>query len=99
MVVMECFNNFTILAWNIRGAFGRERKRHIRDLVRLHHPSIFVVFETHGLFAKAAKSWSSLHYKPLIIHEAFGSSPPGMISGFSSSQYVLGYHLLYKSEE
>lgn len=71
---MDCFDNFSVLAWNIRGAFSNGTKRHIRDLIRLYHPSIFCVFETHGLFMKAERFWTSIGYKPLFIHEARGHS-------------------------
>lgn len=71
---MDCFDNFSILAWNICGTFGRSSKRQVCDVVRLHHPSLFCVFETHGLFNKSERMWSSLSYKPLFIQEARGYS-------------------------
>ncbi|KAL3012628.1 hypothetical protein AAZX31_06G009800 [Glycine max] len=45
---MECFNDISIMSWNIRGTVGRCTWRHIRDLVKSHHPSIFLIYETHA---------------------------------------------------
>lgn len=56
---MEVYKNFSILSWNIRGAFGKVSRRHVRDLVNLHHPSMFFLYETHEAFDKVAKLWLS----------------------------------------
>lgn len=71
---MDLFHNLSILSWNIRGAFGRSTKRHVRDIINTHHPSLFLVYETHGPFAKAEKMWGVLGYKPVFIEEARGHS-------------------------
>lgn len=72
--VMEVFKNFSIVSWNIRGALGSQSRRHVRDLVNLHHPSVFLIFETHGPFAKVEQLWTALGYKPLFLQEARGHS-------------------------
>lgn len=69
---MDCFQNFSVLSWNIRGASSRNARRNVRDLIMLHHPSLFCIFETHVLFIKVEKFWLSLGYKPMFIHEAHG---------------------------
>ena len=60
MVVMECFNDISIMSWNIRGTVGRCTWRHIRDLVKSHHPSIFLIYETHAPISRVDKQWLSL---------------------------------------
>lgn len=71
---MDSFNNFSILSWNIRGASSREARRHVRDLVKSHQPSLFCVCETHVPFSRVEKLWASLGYKPLFLQEARGHS-------------------------
>lgn len=71
---MECFNNFSLLSWNIRGAFSHDAKRKVRDLISNHHPSVFCVYETHGPFVKVEKFWHSMGFKPLFLQEAIGHS-------------------------
>lgn len=71
---MDCFHNFSILAWIIRGAFSPNAKRHVRDLVKTHQPSLFCVCETHGPFVKVSKFWRSLGYNAIFIQEARGHS-------------------------
>lgn len=56
MVVMECFNDISIMSWNIRGTVGRCTWRHIRDLVKSHHPSIFLIMKRMGLSAEWTNS-------------------------------------------
>ncbi|GAU41147.1 hypothetical protein TSUD_190470 [Trifolium subterraneum] len=66
--------HFSIISWNIRGALGKSSKRHVRDLVRNHHPSLCFILETHGTFDKVEKFWNSIGYYPLFIQEAHGYS-------------------------
>lgn len=79
---MDQFNNFTIISWNIRGAMGSSIRRHVRDIVSVHHPSLFFVYETHGAFQNVENFWSSIGYKPIYIQEA---------RGFSGEIWVLSY--------
>lgn len=81
---MDCFNNFSILSWNIRGAMSSTARRHARDLVRKYKPSLFCICETHVPFVKVNKFWKSLGYDPLFLREArdlgeFGSCLMSMI--------------------
>lgn len=69
---MDCFNDLSVISWNIGGALGRSKKRHVRDLVSRHHPSLFLVYETHDLFSKVENFWSSLDYKLVFVQEAHG---------------------------
>lgn len=74
MFFMDLFNNLSLVSWTIRGAFGRNKRRHVRDIISLHHPSLFLVYETHGPFVKAEHMWLSQGYKPIFIQEARGHS-------------------------
>lgn len=64
---MDLFQDISIFSWNIRGAFGRSRKRHVRDIIQLHHPSLLLLFETRGPFVKSEPLWNSLGYKLLFV--------------------------------
>lgn len=69
---MDLFNDVSIISWNIRGAFSKTARRHVRDIVHLHHPSLFLVYETHGVFANVENLWLSLGYKLIFCQEARG---------------------------
>lgn len=72
-VIMDLFCNFNIVALNIMGPWVR-----LQDVmfgtVNLHHPSMFLVFETHGPFSKVETFWNNLGFNPLFIQEAVGHS-------------------------
>lgn len=72
--LMDLFNNFNIMSWNIRGASNINARRHVHDLIRMHHPSLFCVYETHVLFSKVERFWLALGYKPVFLQEAQGHS-------------------------
>lgn len=71
---MDLFCNFSILSWNIRGAMGKTTRRHVRDIVSNHHPSLCFILETHGPFSKVKNQWKSLGYNLVFIEEARGHS-------------------------
>lgn len=71
---MDLFCDFSIISWNIRGALGQSTRRHLRDVISQHHPSLFLLYETHGLFVKVEAFWENLGYKPLFLQEANGHS-------------------------
>lgn len=71
---MDLFRNFNIVAWNIREALGKASRRHVQEIVNLHHPSMFLVFETHGPFSKVETFWNNLGFNPLFIQEAVDHS-------------------------
>ncbi|XP_020228435.1 uncharacterized protein LOC109809509 [Cajanus cajan] len=66
--------DFNILSWNIRGAVNAKGKRRVAELVRLHHPSIFIVLETHCQFSSVESFWSKLGYRLCYSMEATGHS-------------------------
>jgi hypothetical protein len=51
-LMMQLFNEFSILSWNNRGVVNSQGKRNYRDLVYKYQPSLFVILETHALFAR-----------------------------------------------
>ncbi|MCH86112.1 RNA-directed DNA polymerase (Reverse transcriptase), partial [Trifolium medium] len=72
---MDLLEDISILSWKVRGALScRSSRRHVRDLVNSHHPSVFCLFETHGLFSKVERLWASLGYSAIFIQEARGHS-------------------------
>nr|KYP43663.1 Transposon TX1 uncharacterized [Cajanus cajan] len=66
--------NFNILSWNIRGVVNAKGKRRVSELVRLHHPTIFIVLETHCQFSSVASFWNKMDYKLCFSIEATGHS-------------------------
>lgn len=71
---MDWFQDVSILSWNIRGALGRSTRRHIRDLVSTHHPTLCCIYETHCPFHHVEQLWTSLGYTFLFCQEARGYS-------------------------
>lgn len=71
---MDLFYNLSIISWNIKGAFGRLKKWHVREVVRQHQPSLFFAYETHGPFARVDQFWSSLGFSLIFSQEARGHS-------------------------
>lgn len=67
---MDLFQDISIFYWDICGAFGRNKRRHVRYIIQLHRPSLFLIYETHGHFANIEPLWNSLGYKLLFIQEA-----------------------------
>lgn len=67
---MDSFSNISIMSWNIRGASSKHVRRHVRDLIRRHHPTICCIYETHVPFSRVEKFWSSLGYRLLFSQEA-----------------------------
>ncbi|KAF1869450.1 hypothetical protein Lal_00022895, partial [Lupinus albus] len=65
-----CFQDFSILAWNIRGVMNMNGRRHARDLVRKYRPSLIFLLETQYQFANSKDFWNSLGYRDCGIIEA-----------------------------
>src|ERR1044072_1932414 len=73
-VFMDSFQDFCILSWNIRGAVNIAAKRVIKELIRQWRPDIFILMETHCLFARVNQFWKKQGYKAIFISEAHGHS-------------------------
>ena len=73
-VFMDLFRDFSIITWNIRGAWGQSSMRQVCDIVNLHYPSLFLVFETHGHFSRVEDFWNKLGCMPLFVQEVVGHS-------------------------
>lgn len=71
---MDLFKEFSILSWNIRGALGKSARQHVREIIKSHRPSLYLIYETHGAFSKVERLWHNLGYKPHFIQEARGHS-------------------------
>ncbi|KAJ6327417.1 hypothetical protein OIU78_014320 [Salix suchowensis] len=69
---MNCFDDFIVLSWNVRGAANATSKRHCKELIKKYHPSICVLLETHVQFGRVASFWNRLGYFPAVIVEANG---------------------------
>jgi hypothetical protein len=53
-LMMNCFDDFIVLSWNVRGAANAISKRHCKELIKKYHPSICVLLETHVQFERVA---------------------------------------------
>ena len=83
---MDC----PILAWNIRGAVGVRGKRRVRELIRLHNPSIVILLETHTQYSTVENFWDGLGFRPIAIEEARGfSGGIWVLSRDSTAQFTV----------
>lgn len=71
---MISFQDFSILCWNIRGAINPAGRRHTRELIKKHNPSMVIIMETHCAFKKAERFWQKLGYEASACSEAQGHS-------------------------
>ncbi|XP_019460046.1 PREDICTED: uncharacterized protein LOC109359804 [Lupinus angustifolius] len=55
------------------GAASKDAKRFLREMISRHHPSVFVVYETHIPFDRVKMFWSKLVYSQIAIEEAIGN--------------------------
>lgn len=65
-------NDFSVLTWNIRGVSNASAKRHIQELVRVHHPTVVFLFENKVQFCAVENFWKSHGYVPVAVEEARG---------------------------
>jgi endonuclease/exonuclease/phosphatase family metal-dependent hydrolase len=71
---MDLLEDISILSWNIRGALGKQSRCQVRDIINSCHPSLVLLYETHGVFSKVERKWISLGYNLVFIQEARGHS-------------------------
>jgi hypothetical protein len=69
---MEALLDITILSWNIRGAQNNNARRHLKELMRKHNPTLMAIYETHVPFSRLSSFWANNGSIP--IHVPFGSS-------------------------
>jgi hypothetical protein len=67
--MMNCFDDFLVWSWNVRGAVNATSKHHCKKLSMKYHPSICVLLETHVQFGRMASFWNWLGYFPAVIME------------------------------
>lgn len=65
---------FPFSQWNIRGASNDTAKRHIKDLIRKHRPTIIFIMETHIPFDKVKNFWQRVGNLHIHVVEAQGHS-------------------------
>nr|KYP40980.1 Transposon TX1 uncharacterized [Cajanus cajan] len=58
-----------------RGAVNAKGKRRVAELVRLHHPSIFIILETHCQFSSVESFWLKMDYSKSWVCTAVYASP------------------------
>ena len=64
------FSDFSIVAWNVRGAAGKASRCHLKSLVSKFKPSMLILMETHVNFSKLMMFWKRLGYDSVGIVEA-----------------------------
>ncbi|KAJ1433224.1 Endonuclease/exonuclease/phosphatase superfamily [Sesbania bispinosa] len=69
-VVMDCFSDFSILAWNIKGARSSRGKRYVKELISSHRPSVCFILETHCPFNLEENFWHNLGFDLMALVEA-----------------------------
>lgn len=80
------FKEFSIMAWNIRGAASVVAKRHLKEYLQQFKPYMVILLETHVQFFKVKRFWNHTGYSVVNIVEASGHA--GGIWWLSSSQGV-----------
>jgi hypothetical protein len=71
IVMMKAFNDFSILAWNVRGFANRKSWNHMHDIVNRYKPDVIFLFETH---TSSKSFWAREGYDKIEIQEARGQS-------------------------
>lgn len=66
--------DISLLSWNVRGASNATAKRHVKELIRKHNPSLMFLMETHIQFNKVKNFWQRVGYHPVHVVEAQGHS-------------------------
>lgn len=72
VVMMIEFQDFSFLYWNILGAINVAGRRHVRELLKKHNPSIVILVETHCTFDRTEKFWRKLGYDLCGFSDAIG---------------------------
>jgi len=67
--MMNCFDDFVVWFWKVRGAVNATSKCHCKKLIRKYHPIICMLLETHVQFGRVASFWNRLGYFPVVIVE------------------------------
>ena len=73
IVVMNMeFKDFSIIAWNVCGAFNKSSQVHLKNLIRSQCPSMMIILETHGSFNHVRIFWTRLGLFPMSVVDAQG---------------------------
>ena len=75
------FREYSIMAWNVRGAFNKSSHVHMKNLVRGYNLTFLVIMKTHGVFESMRVFWGRLGFSPVSMVEVVGLI--GAASGFS----------------
>ena len=66
------YSEFSIVAWNMRGAAGKASRCHLKSLVSKFKPFMLILMETHVEFSKLMVFWKWVGYDPVGIMDAQG---------------------------
>lgn len=66
------FQDFSVLAWNVRDMASRRSQHHVREVLAQQKPDLVFVFETHVGFSGTARFWDKQGYVAIMIEEAKG---------------------------
>lgn len=94
LFIMLGFSEFSILSWNIRGCMNNASKRQLREVLRLHKPSLCVIREPQGLFSRLQNFLYRNHYSAVHVSECTGRAGGIWCLQRMGSPYLIGVHSL-----
>ena len=53
MLILNVFNDFSVMSWNVKGATNKVGRRHVKNLILKYKPTLFILLETQIPFRKA----------------------------------------------
>lgn len=59
----------SIFMWNIRGAVNVRGRRWMKEIVKKHKLDVIILVETHSIFSRVEKFWTSLDYYAVDVEE------------------------------
>jgi hypothetical protein len=68
------FEDFSMLAWNVRGFANRKSHCHMREILVRFKPDLIVLSETHTAFDSSKRFWEKEGYMKVEVMEATGHS-------------------------
>ena len=61
-----------MISWNIRGAVNVGGKRVVKEMVKKYRSDVFVISESHCMFARVSTFWRRLRFYPRALTEVTG---------------------------
>ena len=60
------------MAWNVRGAFNKTSRVHMKNLVNNFKPSVLILMEIHGSYGTMQVFWEKLGFNSIGMMDGVG---------------------------